>query len=323
MKKKPLICITTVLCFVVSAGLYVRESQGLIKKTVNQRHSYDWKNGITPVLGNSFGQLKDMVLSNAFGKFEFEKHGISSWNLKSHPEQILNQRLISEMAKGFENLNIKKIHNKKKLWKELSTPITKIQLNSKSGKKVELNFALINPITKSSYVWKSGDNSIYEIANLKTPVEEIGHREIFSTSIVAINQDQVSRIKLVRVRKNKSKPIFNLRFNSQKDSWYNSVAGIKLGELDVAQINQQRGTALREIDQQIAGNSGLFSKDYYRFTVVNKNKTRQTFLVQKIRSKMKALNGNDYIVRAENNKQYFIAGQEFFNQIRDLANRKI
>lgn len=149
-------------------------------------------------------RLRRVSFTNKMGKFKFENShpdGLveGPWQMIEPTNIKARKDFFVKMLSALEEIQIRHTHRNETINLQsfsLDRPLFGLRLEPMSGKPLEVNFGLINPIDNSTYFSLSDDNWIYQCNTLAIPFETVTPDELLDSKVLALNVDLISSIEI-------------------------------------------------------------------------------------------------------------------------------
>ena len=151
--------------------------------------------------GNKLANVRGLSLKNHLGNFQMEKDPSGTWYLTSPRQLAANPKLINEILKSLEQINIKKVYSRDPINIanfSLQTPLITLTLKYAEEEDDVLRFGLINPIDNSTYIMVSERAAIYHTTTQKMALETLELIHFIDSRIFPQEPSNITELKILK-----------------------------------------------------------------------------------------------------------------------------
>jgi hypothetical protein len=172
--------------------------------------------------------INSVEIQNRIGEFKLIKStGTSveqdSWHLVEPRNLPAQKNEIFKIIDGLRKIKIRKIYEKDPINLSnfsLESPIFTIKIGPEKTREQVINFGLVNPIDRSTYLTLSGSDAIYHIDALEVNLEAIDLAGLIDSNIFHHTKKEIQSVSIWRGDISSSSKA-RLYFQKEKDNWIN------------------------------------------------------------------------------------------------------
>ncbi|MBL7664828.1 MAG: DUF4340 domain-containing protein [Bacteriovoracaceae bacterium] len=183
---------------------------------------------VNPVPEEIFTNIKNLSLKNKFGEFKMQKNldenspKHDTWRLLSPRELPAKAQTLKQIIDALQEVTVRKIHQYEPInisSFSLDNPLIHMEFEVIDGAKYEIKIGLINPIDNSAYMTVTDHQTIYQIENLKFPIETFELGDFIEPRIFVFNPAEVDELSFYREQIT-NRPYFKI--TKTENNWFDS-----------------------------------------------------------------------------------------------------
>jgi hypothetical protein len=320
-----------IFCLILLTGALISELFQSAPVPVDVAQIY-----INPIPENVSQNAIKITFKNKLGTFEMEKiqdqdsPKYNTWRLLSPRQLPAKSRSLFQIFETLKEITVRKLHQYEPInisSYSLDNPLVDINIKTAEGD-IQIKFGLINPIDNSAYMTVSNNQSIYQIENLKFPLDSFNLQSFIESRIFISEVKEVQEFKIFR-GKVSSYPAFKITKTEGK--WYDS----RDRELDETRVedflrkilNLKSNVILDKRDEKLDKKLNRYLNNP-RYTIVMNRLGKE--IEYKLSAPIRAIreykieNWKNFVIKASDEEHPYISKREYLNffQVRESQYKK-
>ena len=161
---------------------------------------------INPIPENIEKDAIKITFENKIGEFQMEKildldsPKVNTWRLNEPRSLPAKSTTIFQIFETLKEITVRKLHQYEPIniaSYSLDNPLVNINIQTSQGN-VEIKFGLINPIDNSAYMTVSNNQNIYQIENLKFPLDSYNLQNFIESRIFISQVEEIQEFRIYR-----------------------------------------------------------------------------------------------------------------------------